>query len=185
MTDAQTVFPPLDDFLASVELRAYVMARLATRDGDAALDIVQDSMFRMVRHYANRPSEQWRPLFYKVLNNRITDYHRKRGFDRLIRWFGDLKDDDQAGPDAVDQLSSSLGAPDEQLENEQLGEELTAALMQLSERQRQAFMLRQWQGMSVAETATAMGVSAGSVKTHLSRAMQALQLNLQEYRTNV
>lgn len=79
----------LDAFLASVEKQAFVMAKFATGDPDAALDIVQDAMFKLVRQYGSKPAEEWRPLFFRILNNRITGQHRKRGFvQRMSRWFG-------------------------------------------------------------------------------------------------
>ena len=181
MSDDRELITSLDDFLASVEKRAFIMARTSTGSEDAALDIVQDSMLRMVKSYSQRPCEQWPPLFFRIVNNRITDHHRKRGFDRMLRWFGGNGDEDGVVQDAVDRLPTETGSPDEQVQEEQFGSALQTALQQLSERQRQAFMLREWQGLSVEETAVAMGVSQGSVKTHLWRAIQALQVILQEY----
>jgi len=46
------------------------------RDRDEAFDIVQDSMIRLVRRYARGPSDEWRPLFYRILQNRIRDIQR-------------------------------------------------------------------------------------------------------------
>ena len=181
MSDDRELITSLDDFLASVEKRAYIMARTSTGSEDAALDIVQDSMLRMVKSYSQRPCEQWPPLFFRIVNNRITDHHRKRGFDRMLRWFGGTGDEESEVLDAIDRLPTAAGSPDEQVQEEQFGSALQAALQQLSERQRQAFMLREWQGLSVEEAAVAMGVSQGSVKTHLWRAIQALQGILQEY----
>ena len=182
MREAKAPFTSIDGFLASVEKRAFVMARVSTGDPDAALDIVQDSMFRMVKNYTERPQEQWLPLFFRIVNNRITDHHRKRGFDRLFRWFGDKKDDEPSMTEAVDLLPTGNESPYSHVQTDQLGDALEEALKQLPDRQRQAFLHRQWQGMSVAETAQAMGVSEGSVKTHLWRATQALQSKMQEYR---
>ncbi len=181
MSDDRELITSLDDFLASVEKRAFIMARASTGNEDAALDIVQDSMFRMVKSYSKRPCEQWPPLFFRIVNNRITDHHRKRGFDRMLRWFGGTGDEEGVVQEAVDRLPTGTGSPDEQAQEDQFGSALQAALQQLSGRQRQAFMLREWHGLSVEETAVAMGVSQGSVKTHLWRAIQALQVILQEY----
>jgi len=174
----------LGEFLAAVERRAFVMARLSTRDDDAALDVVQDTMLRMVKHYADRPDNEWPPLFFRILSNRLGDHHRKRGFARLLRWHGNEPDSSEESIEAVDQLPDATPAPDVALDAFEVGAALRRALDKLPERQRQVFLLRQWQGMSVEESATALGVSGGSVKTHLSRATQALRTHLSEYATD-
>ncbi len=171
----------LGEFLASVERRAFVMARLSTRDDDAAMDAVQDTMLRMVRKYADRPDDQWPPLFFRILSNRLGDHHRRRGFARLLRWRGDEPDGAEDGVEAVDRLPHGAPAPDEALDAFEVGAALRVALDRLPERQRQVFLLRQWQGMNVEETASALGISGGSVKTHLSRATSALRAHLQDY----
>lgn len=173
----------LDAFLASVERRAWLIARLSTRDDDVAFDIVQDTMLRMFERYADKPSEERSALFFRILNNRITDHHRRRGFDRLIRWFGERGDsisETSDMPEAVDQLADDSAGPEARADVDELGNTLRRALDSLPQRQRQVFLLRQWQGMSVAETAFALSISQGSVKTHLSRAMDAMRFSLQE-----
>ncbi len=172
----------LDCFLASVEKQAFVMARSATGDPDAALDIVQDTMLKLVQQYGNKPTEEWRPLFFRILHNRITDQHRKRGFvQRMNQWFA--KDsDNELSIDGLDLLASAAPEPEHHLHAETVGDALHEAYLRLPLRQQQAFNLRQWQGLSVEETALAMSVSAGSVKTHLSRALKNLRVQLHEYK---
>lgn len=171
----------IDSFLASVEKQAFVIAMAACHDQDAALDIVQDAMFSMVKNYVSKPSEQWAPLFFKVLNNRINDHHRKRGFSRLTQWFGRKGDDSEPIEDAVDQLDSKDFEPDVVLDSLDLNQAMQRGLEQLSFKQQQALILRLWQGLSVKETAEAMGVSEGAVKTHLSRAVREMREQLKEY----
>ena len=171
----------IDGFLASVEKQAFVIAMAACHDQDAALDIVQDAMFSMVKNYTAKPHEQWAPLFFKVLNNRISDHHRKRGFSRLTQWFGRKTEDSDAAEDAVDQLDSETFEPDVMLDSLELNEAMQHGLEQLSFKQQQALVLRLWQGLSVKETAEAMGVSEGSVKTHLSRAVKEMRVQLQGF----
>lgn len=170
--------PALDAFLASVERRAFVTARLATRDDDAALDIVQDAMLRMVDRYAHKDAGEWAPLFFRILSNRIRDHHRRRGIARLLRWHGPAGEDGEPTRGAVDLLPSEVGRPDEALGDARLGAALRDAMLRLPERQRQVLLMRQWQGMSVEETAAALRLSGGSVKTHLSRAMKSMRERL-------
>jgi len=175
------VHTTMDAFLASVEKRAYVIAMAACHDQQVALDIVQDSMFSMVKNYTNKNAEQWPPLFFKILNNRISDQHRKRGLSRLSQWFGEKREDENAGPEPVDQLATDEFSPETIAESQGLNESISNAMDNLTFKQQQALILRLWQGLSVKETATAMGISEGSVKTHLSRAVQAMREQLKEH----
>ena len=77
----------LDEFLASVEQRAYRIAMVALSEHDEALDVVQDTMIRLVNKYSERPPAEWRTLFFTILHNRITDSHRKNTL-RQRRHFG-------------------------------------------------------------------------------------------------
>ena len=171
----------LERFLASVEKRAFRIAKLLLRDHDDALDVVQDSMISLARSYAGHPEGQWRPLFYRILRNRVTDYQRRRRVRQgVIAWWpGSARADEQ--PDPVESAPDSSGTPDQQLEGEQLLERIGQALAGLSARQREAFMLRNFEGLDVAQTAIAMDCSEGSVKTHYFRAMMALQEQLGEW----
>ncbi|MFT6304620.1 MAG: RNA polymerase sigma-70 factor (ECF subfamily) [Granulosicoccus sp.] len=172
----------IDGFLASVEKKAFVMSLAACQNQDAALDIVQDTMLSMVKNYKNRPSEQWAALFFKVLNNRIVDHHRKRGFGRLTQWLGINSNEPDAAEEAVDQLDSEVFGPDVFVDALEVNSAVQSALARLSSKQQQALVLRLWQGLSVKETALAMNVSEGSVKTHLSRAVHEMRDLLSEYK---
>jgi len=170
---------PLDHFLKDVERRAFRMAQVAVGNRDDALDIVQDTMLGFATRYANKPESDWPPLFFSVLRSRITDFYRRNAVRR--RWtmmFGGHGEDDfvqtAADPAGVE--------PSRALGSAEAGEALNRALGKLPRRQREAFMLRVWEGLSVQHTALAMGCSDGSVKTHLSRAMHALRVVLEEYR---
>lgn len=162
----------LDAFLADVERRALRTAELATRNRADALDLVQDAMLRFVRSYAHKPAAQWPPLFHRVLQNRIIDWHRGSGLRaRMAGW---LARDGDADP--MDELPDPRAQnPLHAVRNLRATEALDTALAQLPLRQRQAVLLRLWEGLDVAQTATAMGCSAGSVKTHLSRGLARLR----------
>ena len=180
-TQTNSTHRSMDSFLASVEKQAYVVAYARTQNQDSALDIVQDSMLNMVKNYSNKPTEQWKPLFFKLLQNRITDQYRKRGLGRLTQWFGDRNDDEDSASDAVDQLTSEEIGPLTSSDSQELSDAIGTAIEKLSFKQQQVLMLRLWQGLSVKETASAMGISDGSVKTHLSRAVNEMRKHLQEY----
>jgi len=171
----------LDEFLQSVERRALRMAELATRNRDEALDLVQDAMFGFVRNYAAKPAADWAPLFYRVLDSRLHDWHRRRQVRGrwLAAW---LHDADDAGADEIAQAADTNDpGPLLRLADSQAARALDSALAKLPLRQRQAFLLRVWEGFDVAATAAAMRCSDGSVKTHLSRALTALRRELEDY----
>ena len=170
----------LNQFLQEVEKRAYAMAMVSVKNRDDALDIVQDVMMTLARKYARKPASEWSPLFFRILKNRITDHHRSGSIKRRIfGWFGDQPEDEV---DLV--VGDEIEQPEVRQEQSNLREKLVAALGELPDRQRQAFMLRIWEGLSVRDAAKAMGCSEGSVKTHLSRATGALRELLPEYAGN-
>ncbi len=171
----------MERFLAEVERRALRIAVLSVGDRDEALDIVQDAMFKLVRNYGGRPSEEWRPLFFRILANRITDQQRRQTVrQRVIAWLAPAGDDDDSDP--IAELPDTRPvAPDEVLGRADAMAALEAAVGKLPGRQRQAFLLRSLEGLDVAETAAAMGCSEGSVKTHYSRAVHSLRSALGDH----
>ena len=174
----------MDEFLQRIERRAFHMARMATGSRDDALDIVQDAMFKLVQKYSAKSASEWRPLFYQILNRKITDHYRRNAVKNRIfslASFG-MKASDE-GADLIDRAEGRKSdAPDQTVARELQMKILSKAVAQLPGRQRQAFMLRCWEGMSTAITAETMGCSQGSVKTHYSRAMHSLRVSLEDYR---
>lgn len=177
----------LDKFLASVERRAFLIARTALADQDDALDTVQDSMLMLVRKYSHKSEDEWRLLFFKILHNRIRDVIRRRTVkNRFTGWlpsFSSPRDLEQDDPfqHVADAESNN---PALAVERQQSMAALIEAVEKLPHRQQQAFMLRCWEGLSTVETASVMGCSQGSVKTHYSRALHSLQEQLQEHRND-
>ncbi len=170
----------LDQFLESVERRAFIKARLATGNEQEALDIVQDAMLKLVKKYSARPAREWGPLFHRILQSRITDWYRRQAVkNKLFSWFAkSVDEDDTTEEPLLDAVDSHTAEPWEHLNGKQLSKVLEQALHRLPLRQQQAFVLRQWDGLSVAETAQTMGCSQGSVKTHCSRAIGTLKETL-------
>lgn len=179
---ARAVPASIEAFLASVERRAWRMAEIALRDPDEALDAVQDAMLRLVRHYSAKPAEEWAPLFWGILRRRITDLQRRRTVrNRVLVWTGHKVTDD--GDELPAWEPPDLGpGPARLLAARQAHAAMSRAIRALPRRQQQAFMLRVLEGLDVADTAKAMGCSSGSVKTHLSRAMDALRTKLEDWR---
>ncbi len=172
----------LNQFLAEVERRALRIAEIAVRDRDEAMDLVQDAMIKLVRNYAERDTDEWAPLFYRILQNGIRDWHRRQLVrNRVMVWFRRPQTNDNdydviaAAPDPAGR------SPDEELQNAEAMKSLEVAVYELPARQREAFMLRTFEGLDVAGTAVAMGCSQGSVKTHYSRAVHSLRDKLQEH----
>ena len=170
----------IEAFLRAVERRGFLMARVALGNEADALDAVQDTMLRLVQGYAGRPPDEWRPLFYRILRNRITDFRRRRKIESLFGVWRSNNDGDDEDP--IAQLPDPAGGDPERLvAGERRGQALMQAVAELPERQQQAFMLRCWEGLSTIETAQAMGCTDGSVKTHYFRAMHALREKLEDH----
>jgi RNA polymerase sigma-70 factor, ECF subfamily len=168
----------LEQFLASVERRAFRIARIALRNDDDALDAVQDAMLKLARSYATRPSAEWPPLFYRILQNRVRDGQRRRQVrNRVFAWLPTFGDDDEV-IDPVETAPSNEVPTVDRLMADEAMRRLEGFLGALPARQQEAFMLRNFEGLDVAQTASAMGCSEGSVKTHYSRAVHTLREKL-------
>ena len=173
----------LSDFLAQVERRAFKQAAYAVRDDHAALDIVQDAMLKLSENYSQRPAEEFPMLFQRILQNTIRDHYRRQRvrnlWTTLFSSFAAGHDEDE---DVLDTLAphgdEGRNNPSDELERAQTLRLIEAAVRKLPQRQREAFLLRYWEEMSVEETAALMGCSAGSVKTHCSRAVHMLAATL-------
>ncbi|OOG48204.1 RNA polymerase sigma factor [Rhodanobacter sp. C06] len=179
---AQETPATLDAFLAQVERRAFRVAELNLRQREDAMDAVQDAMLRLVKHYRDKPAGEWAPLFWGILRRRIVDLQRRRKVRSIVvGWLGGGRDDEGDELPSWEPADHGPG-PLDRLQDAQSWGDLSAALRGLPQRQREAFMLRMLEGLDVAETAQAMGCSEGSVKTHLSRAMQKLREQLEDWR---
>ncbi|MCO7222826.1 RNA polymerase sigma factor [Pleionea sp. CnH1-48] len=173
----------LDNFLASVERKAFRIAQISTHNVDDSLELVQEAMMKLVERYSDKPENEWPPLFYRILNSKINDWHRRQKVrNRWMIWPSfRQQNDDTNDYNLVESAPDSSQAPFENMVSSQATDALIALLHQLSPRQQQAFILRAWEGFDVAETAYAMGCSEGSVKTHYSRAIHFLKDNMQTF----
>jgi RNA polymerase sigma-70 factor (ECF subfamily) len=172
----------LSDFLESVERRAFKQAVYAVRKDEAALDIVQDAMIKLAEKYGDKPPAELPLLFQRILQNTIHDYFRREKVrDTWVSLFSSLGKDteDADGFDILETYEAEEGSEAaessaDKVEREQVLAVIDQEIQKLPGRQREAFLMRYWQDMDVAETAAAMGCSEGSVKTHCSRATHTL-----------
>jgi RNA polymerase sigma-70 factor (ECF subfamily) len=171
----------LSDFLASVERRAFKQAQFAVRDADAALDIVQDAMLKLAENYGDRPVAELPLLFTRILQNATHDFFRRQKVrSTWITLFSALTGKDgEEDSDPLETLEAEAGSDGaesaaDKVERAQVVAIIEEEVARLPARQREAFLMRYWEDMDVAETAAVMGCSEGSVKTHCSRATHAL-----------
>jgi RNA polymerase sigma-70 factor, ECF subfamily len=172
----------LGRFLKDVERRAFKKTVYLVRDADAALDIVQDAMIRLSQKYADRPPEEWGPLFQRILANATTDWFRRQ--KTRTQWVQTLTDlqgssaDSEAEELSLDDLSTEELAhwesASDAFQRREVVEAIEEELSRLPPRQREAFLLRYWEDFDTQQTADVMNCSPGSVKTHCFRAVQAL-----------
>ncbi|RZA36501.1 MAG: RNA polymerase sigma factor [Lysobacteraceae bacterium] len=166
----------LELFLADVSTRAFRFAEAGLRSRDDALDAVQDAMMKMLG-YRERPAAEWTPLFWSILRRKIVDVQRRGNF--RLRF---LAPPSERSEDSLIDWADTAAGPSQAHDQREAYGRLTAALRNLPARQREAFTLRVLEELDVADTARAMGCSEGSVKTHLSRARDALQKQLEDFR---
>lgn len=171
----------LSDFLKSVEKRAYKRSIYHVRNEESALDIVQDSMMKLVEHYGHKPVDELPMLFQRILSNTTLDwFRRQKTRNALFSNLGDFEAGaEDSGFDLLENLDSSdastqVESAENTTQRAQILREIELEIQELPARQREAFLMRYWEELDVAETAAAMGCSEGSVKTHCSRAVQAL-----------
>ncbi len=176
----------LSEFLESVERRAFKQAAYAVRNDESALDIVQDAMIKLSEKYGDKPIDELPMLFQRILQNTILDFFRREKVrNTWVSLFSNLvtRKDGNDDFDILETFESEEGSESsessaDKVERDQILMILDTEIQKLPSRQREAFLMRYWEDMDVAETANAMGCSEGSVKTHCSRATHALAKSL-------
>jgi RNA polymerase sigma-70 factor (ECF subfamily) len=158
------------------------MAQFASRNSDTAMDLVQETMMKFSERYATRPEGEWTVLFYRVLQSRIMDWHRRNTVrKRIFGWLG-RGYEEEGENDPIERVADSkTPGPFEKMRQSEAGAAMEKAIRALPPRQRQAFLLRAWEGLDIAQTAAVMGCSEGSIKTHYSRAVSTLRRLLEDF----
>jgi RNA polymerase sigma-70 factor (ECF subfamily) len=172
----------LEAFLKSIERRAFKQAVFAVRDDEAALDIVQDAMLRLAEKYGHRPAAELPLLFHRIVQNAVRDWFRRQKVRSLWTTLLSSLSPGRGEEDDSDPLETLESADESKMpptpaalfEQAQVLEIIEQELARLPARQREAFIMRYWEELDVAETARVMGCSEGSVKTHCSRAAHTL-----------
>ena len=175
----------LNDFLRTVDRRAFKRTAYLVRDDDAALDIVQEAMIKLAEKYFDRPAAELPLLFQRILSNATMDHFRRKKVRQAVMtnmsdFEGGSSDEDFDILEVLESQDGALGALSaaDEVSRAQILQRIEAEVEQLPTRQREAFLLRYWEELDVAETASVMGCSEGSVKTHCSRAVHSLAKSL-------
>lgn len=169
----------LDQFLARFETEAYKVSLIVTQNREDALEVVQDSMLKLVQKYSHKSVAEWRLLFFRILQNKLRDYQRRQQVKKFFH-FASSKTEHE--PDPVEQITDPApSSPENKLHSEHALDNIQQLLTQLPLRQREVFLLRAWQEFSTRETAFALSISEGSVKTHYKRAIDYLRSQLGEH----
>ena len=174
----------IDQWLKDIGRRALMMAEFAVHDRDISQDLVQDSLLAFISRYADKPAEQWTPLFYTILRSQIMDWKRRQARrSKWLTWFSSHNRDD--GDDEDEHPINAIATPTDENPATLLANADDIAVVQrilsrLPERQQQAFLLRAWEGLDISTTANIMDCGESSVKAHYSRALLALRLGLNE-----
>lgn len=172
----------MEEFLKSVEKKAFRIIQIALGGNDDALDILQDSMMAFVRYYSEKNRSEWKPLFYRVVQNKIRDWFRKEKLKRIffIRSSGAPQDESENHSDPIESVRDHKNMDAlTTIKTSQAMKRLNDVLRRLPQRQQQVFLLRAWEGLSTHETAMAMNCTEGTVKTHYFRALRKLKHELE------
>ena len=183
-TAANDNYQTMEQFLRHIDQRAFHFVRASVGNIEDTHDIVQESMYKLVQKYADKPTVDWKPLLYKIMSSKIADFHRRRAVREKILFQAPAhpdQDEDYLQTQVLAGVALDSDTPLPSLESERRIDHLTETVKSLPARQQQAFMLRCWEGLSTRDTAIAMSCSEGSVKTHYSRAMSRLREQLEEY----
>lgn len=166
----------LDQFLQSVQGKAYAQAVHAVGNREDALDVVQDSMLKLAKSYGQRERDEWPMLFQRILQNQIRDWYRRQKVRSILFWWEQYPSEAGVGPE---QAPSDIDSPEEQLSSAESLGDIGSAVRGLPQRQQQVFLLRAFWGHNIEETAEILGCGVATVKTHYARALKVLRQQIE------
>ena len=163
------------------EDRAVRAAYAFTRNWEDARDIAQEAFVKAYKNLARfRGQSLFSSWLYRIIANLAKDSFRKKKVRENVNAASPWNEEREDG-DPVKRMASN--APDALTEtmNQELGENIQASIETLPLRQKNVFVLRYLQGLSLDEIAQALGLSVGAVKAHLWQAGQKMQKQLTVY----
>lgn len=156
--------------------KAFHIAFNFTRDTETAKDLSQDAFMRAyanIKQFDGRSS--FYTWFYRIVVNLCLDHARRRG---RVSW--QSLDDIGDTPSEQQQLADSTFAPDQEAMAGETKRKVNETLHAMPKKQRTAFLLRNHQGLSIADIARVMKTTEGTVRVYLHRAVAALRQSLVE-----
>lgn len=155
----------------------YTLARDLLGSRDSALDVCQDVCVAALRSFGGLRGDNLGAWLRKMTANRAIDELRRRK-----RLGGSLDEPDQDGVPMAERLESAGPDAATLAESAAFREDLQAALDELPEAYRAAFVLREGEEFSYQEIADLLGVPIGTVRSRINRARAALAARLKEWR---
>jgi RNA polymerase sigma factor (sigma-70 family) len=142
------------------------LARLFVDDRDAAEDVVQEAFLRLARHAGKIDAIERAPAYLRSIVLNLARDHNRRGLVSL-----------RHHATAGHEVDVDVGAEDQLVRSEE-NQRVLEAVRRLPARQRDCITLRYFEELSIDGIASTLGLSVNSVKTHLQRAMAALDRTL-------
>jgi RNA polymerase sigma-70 factor (ECF subfamily) len=161
------------ELIRPYERRVFVIAFTILRNEQDAEDAAQDAFLKAFKYLAQFRSEsRFSTWLIQVAINEARLRQRKSHLE-IMRPIEDKENED--GTYTPHDFTDWREIPSEALERKEIREKLVAALASLAQKYREVFVLRDVEHMSIEETAQALGISAGAVKTRLLRARLMLR----------
>lgn len=167
-----------DTLFTRYQKRTYRLVQRFVPNHEDALDITQDAFIRAYQGLSNFKSQcQFYSWLYRITVNLCIDFLRKKSRSEVMVY--ESEDSDELPMANFPDLRSV--SPAKAAENKELRSQIRKAIRQLPPKQRQIFILRHWDGLSLKDIATVVGRSDGTVKAHLFHAHRNLRKHLQPY----
>jgi RNA polymerase sigma-70 factor (ECF subfamily) len=161
------------ELIRPYERRVFVIAFTILRNEADAQDAVQDAFLKAFKYLAQfRHESRFSTWLIQVAINEARLRQRKSHLE-IMRPIEDQENED--GTYTPRDFADWREIPSEALERKEIREKLVAALVSLAQKYREVFVLRDVEHMSIEDTAQALGISAGAVKTRLLRARLMLR----------
>jgi len=172
----------IEEFVCRYHQKAYAIAYYISGDREEAEDLTQEAFLRVFRNIKKfRGDSSFYTWFYRIVVNTCLDgRRRRRRWEQIFSRPGEREERTKEVPEEQPDMGKASN-PMDALSGKQLNLEVRKALMTLPERQRIAFQLKVFHGMSIREIAHVMGSAEGTVKSQLFRAIHSLRTALKDW----